>query len=336
MASDCDRKATFCRFVTTVVFCGMLSAQTVNGLWKAQSTSAPQETPVDSRLRSDTANSAASTNTANAGLAVIGAGDLLEVSVVGVPDYLKQARVGNDGRIELPLLGPVEVAGLTIEQAQQLVRKELSERRFFNDPQVSIFEKEYATQGIAVLGEVQHPGTYLLLGQHTLFEAISVAGGTTARAGSTALITHRSSATRPESVNLEYDTKNSPRSNVPVFPGDTVIVSKAGMVYVVGDVKNPSGIVMQDKSMTVLQAIAMARGTNPTAKLDGAKLIRKSAQGPQELALPLKKILTAKAPDVTLVPDDIIFVPGSSAKVAGQKGLEAIIQAATGAAIYRP
>jgi len=150
------------------------------------------------------------------------------------------------------------------------------------------------------------------------------------------VITHRDRPGEPETVTLGYDAKNSPQANVALQPGDTVVVSKAGMVYVVGDVGLPTGVVMENSGLTVLEAIAMAQGTKPTAALDKAKLIRKSPNGQEEIPLPLKKILSAKAPDVKLQPDDIVFVPSSTAKSVGKRSLEAIVQAATGVAIYRP
>jgi polysaccharide export outer membrane protein len=119
------------------------------------------------------------------------------------------------------------------------------------------------------------------------------------------------------------------------MPGDTVVVSKAPIVYVVGDVHKPSGIVMDKPQMTVLQAIALAEGTNPTAALNRAKVIRKTGGTPQEIPIQLKAILSSKAPDPLLEPDDILFVPTSTAKSAGRRGLEAVVQAATGVAIYR-
>ena len=86
--------------------------------------------------------------------------------------------------------------------------------------------------------------------------------------------------------------------------------------------------------MTVLQAIAVAEGTNPTAKLNKAKLIRKTPNGPLELPLALSDMLASKSPDIRLQAEDIIFVPNSAAKTAGRRTLEAIIQSATGLAIY--
>jgi polysaccharide biosynthesis/export protein len=187
---------------------------------------------------------------------------------LGAPDYLQQVRVSDEGHITLPFIGAMRVAGLSISGAERLVSKRLADGDFFNDPQVSIFQKEYSTQGIAVLGEVQKPGIYPLLGHRTLFEAISAAGGTTQKAGKTAVITHRDRPREPETVVLSYDAKNSPASDVSVLPGDTIVVSKAGIVYMVGDVGNPTGIVMENFDLTVLQAIALAQGTKSTAALD--------------------------------------------------------------------
>ncbi len=267
----------------------------------------------------------------------INPGDLIEVSVYGAPDFDKQVRVSSSGDIMLPMMGAIKVAGMSIRDAQKVVAKKLSDGGYFNDPNVSILEREYSTQGISVLGEVQRPGIYPMMGERTLFDAISAAGGTTPKAGNTATITHRGNSLAPETVKLEYDASHSVKSNVRVQPGDTIVVGKAGIVYVVGDVHQPSGIVMENSRITVLQAIAMAQGTNPTASLNKAKLIRKDANGaPVETPIELKKILSAKAPDLQLQPEDILFVPSSTAKSAGRRGLEAIVQAATGIAIYHP
>jgi len=161
-----------------------------------------------------------------------------------------------------------------------------------------------------------------------------VAGGTTEKAGKAAVITHRDRPREPETVMLWSDAKKSPQSNVSVLPGDTVVVSKAGVVYVVGEVGNPTGIVMENPDLTVLQAIALAQGTKSTAALGKAKLIRKTPNGQEEIPFSLKKVLSAKAPDLKLQPDDIVFVPSSAAKSAGKRSLEAIVQAATGVVAY--
>lgn len=265
---------------------------------------------------------------------VIGTGDLLKVSVLGAPDSDQEVRVGSDGNVVLNFIGAVRVAGLTTEQAQGAIAKDLVSGGFFTQPQVSVFAKEYATQGVSVLGEVQKPGVYPLLGSRNLFDVLSLAGGTTAKAGKVVSITHRDNPQLPVSVSLSDDTAESAHSNVDIYPGDTVLVSKAGIVYIVGDVHKPSGVPMDNGSMTVLQAIAMAEGTNPTAALNKAKLIRKTTAGPKEIPLALKDMLASKTPDLHLQAEDIIFVPSSAAKSATRRSMEAIIQAATGVAIY--
>ncbi len=262
-------------------------------------------------------------------------GDLLKVSVFGAPESDQQVRVGQDGNVSLNFIGTVHVAGLTPSQAQDLIAKKLVAGGYFAQPQVSIFVMEYATQGVSVMGEVLKPGVYPLLGTRRLFDVLSLAGGTGPKAGRVVSISRREHPESPRSVMLSNDPVESAKSNIEVFPGDTVVVSRAGVVYVVGDVKKPSGVIMDNGTdMTVLQAIAMAEGTNRTAKLNDAKLIRTTPTGRQELPLALKDMLSSKAPDMRLQAEDIIFVPTSAAKSAGMRTLEAIVQTASGVAIY--
>jgi len=267
---------------------------------------------------------------------LIGAGDLLEVSLYGMPDFKTDVRVSPGGEISLPMLGAVAVGGLSVEQAQLLIESRLSEKGLFNDPHVTVFEKEYATQGISLLGEVQKPGIYPLLGSRRLYDAISAAGGTTPKAGRYALITRRNDPQHSVRLPLLAGAPESMENNVIVEPGDTIVVSKAGVVYVVGDVHQPGGFVMENgNDITVLKAIALAQGTNPNASLNGARLIRKTPEGPKDVPLELKKMLAAKASDLPLQPDDIVFVPGSAGKSAAKRGAEAILQMVTGVAIWR-
>jgi polysaccharide export outer membrane protein len=267
---------------------------------------------------------------------LIGAGDLLEVSLYGMADFKTDVRVNSGGEISLPMLGTVAVNGLSVEQAEVLIERKLSQKGLFNDPHVTVFQKEYATQGISVLGEVQKPGIYPLLGSRKLYDAISVAGGTTPKAGRYVLITRRIDPQHPVQVPLLTGAPETMQNNVVVEPGDTILVSKAGVVYVVGDVRLPGGFVMENgNDITVLKAIALAQGTNPNAALNATRLIRKTPEGPKDVPLDLKKILAAKAPDPQLQPDDVVFVPGSAGKSAAKRGAEAVLQMATGIAIWR-
>jgi polysaccharide biosynthesis/export protein len=263
----------------------------------------------------------------------IGSGDLLTIGVNGAPEYQRDVRVDARGKVSLPMIGQIKIEGLSPSEAEGAIAQKLQEGGFFNHPQVSVFVKEYAAEGVSILGEVQKPGIYPLLGHRTLLDAISAAGGITPRAGKTVTIAHRNHPEDGETITLSHDEGKS-MDNRPVSPGDTIVVSKAGLVYVVGAVIEPMGIIMENSHLTVLQAIAMAHGTTPTASLNSAKVIRKASTNPQEIPIPLKTILSTKEHDVVLQPDDILFVPTSSAKVATHKGLEAILQAATGIAIY--
>jgi polysaccharide biosynthesis/export protein len=265
---------------------------------------------------------------------VIGAGDLLQIAVFGADDFDKVVRVSSSGDVSLPFIGSVRLAGLTTTQAEKLLEKRLLDGGYFADPQVSVFEKEYQTQGVSVAGEVQKPGIYPMLGSHRLFDVISAASGTTLKAGNQVTISHRDASQPPQTVTLAGNSSDSTRNNPEVLPGDTVVVQKAGIVYVVGDVRTPGGFVMDKPVVTVLQALAMAQGANTTAKLDAARLIRRTGDQREDVPIALKKILSSQAPDVNLQADDILFVPNSRAKSALHRGLEAIVQAATGVAIY--
>jgi polysaccharide export outer membrane protein len=267
---------------------------------------------------------------------VLQSGDLLVISLYGIPDFNREVRVAEKGDIVLPLIGTLHVAGLTIQGAETLVRNRLIQGGFFVDPQVSITARESASLGTSILGEVQKPGIYFLPGQRTLFDAIAAAGGTTQRAGNTITITHRGHPDESQKVTLPPNQTLPPASNVAVTAGDTIVVSKAGIVYVMGDVRLPGGFVMENSDLTVLQALAMAQGANPTAKLDQTMLIRRALDGRQEIPVPLSKVMAAKSPDVKLLDSDIIFVPRSNTKAGFRRGLEAAMQTVIGVAIYRP
>ena len=162
------------------------------------------------------------------------------------------------------------------------------------------------------------------------FDLISAAGGLNERAGRSLSVTHRSDPDKALTIDITRNLQDNPDTNIAVFPGDTIIVRKADIVYVVGDVARPSGLVMEAGNLTVLQAVALSGGTTKTAKLSGAKILRKGPGGGMvETPVPLKKILQAKAPDLQLQADDILVVPSSTGKVIAGATLQAALQAAT-------
>ncbi len=266
----------------------------------------------------------------------LGAGDLVEVGVYGVPELATKARVSSDGDLYLPLIDYVHVGGLSLEEAQKLLEKRLDDGGFVKSPHVTIFVNEYASQAVTVMGEVGKPGVYPILGDRRLFDLISAAGGFTDKAGRTLTITHRNQPDKPESVHLARNLMDSPETNVDVHPGDTVEVHRAPIIYVVGDVGRPSGLLVDNGTLTVLQAIALAGGTNRTAKLSGARILRKSdgPNGVTETPVPLKKMLRAQAADIPLQANDILFVPVSGAKILAGRSIEAAFALTTAVSIY--
>lgn len=263
----------------------------------------------------------------------IGPGDMLDVSVYNVPELSQKVRVSAAGDAYLALIGYVHLDGLTADQAQALIEQKLVDGAFLKSPHVTVYVADYTNQGVSVMGEIAHPGIYPVTGERRLMDLIAAAGGLTPRAGRVVYITHRDHPKDPITVALNGDATDA-KSNVDILPGDTVMFSKAGVVYVVGDVGHASGFIMDNnESLTVLQAIALAGGTNRTAKLDGAQIIRKTPKGPEQIPIPLKKILSAKAKDMPLQADDVLFVPSSAAKSFMGRSMEAILQITTGLAL---
>jgi polysaccharide export outer membrane protein len=254
---------------------------------------------------------------------------LVEVSVYNVPEMDTKTRVSNTGDIYLPLVDYVHVDGLTVDEAESVIEKRLEQGGYVKSPHVQLFVQEYASSaGANVMGEVNKPGIYPVLGEQTLLTVISAAGGFTDRAGKSITITRHDQPATPITVPLSLNQQDHPETNVPVYSGDTIIVRRADIIFVVGDVIHPSGLMMGDGGrLSVLQAIALAGGTTPTAKLNGARIIRKGPSGLTELPVPLKDLLKAKSQDVPLEANDILFVP--SGRNLGRSASTALQMAAT-------
>jgi polysaccharide biosynthesis/export protein len=265
----------------------------------------------------------------------ISAGDLLDLNVFDTPELSTKLRVDEHGNVSLPLAGVLQVSGMTAEQAGLAIEAHLRQTDILKDPHVSVTVLEYATQGVTVVGEVKNPGVYPLLGSHGLLDLISAAGGVTPNAGKAVTVTHRADPDHPVVVKVESKPGSAAAFKVDISPGDTIMVSHAGIVYVVGDVGKPGGFLIENNDrLTVLQAVALAQGTNKTAALNQAKLIRKTETGREETPVPLKKILSNKASDESLADGDILFIPSSQAKNAAYRGMEAALQMATGVVVY--
>jgi polysaccharide biosynthesis/export protein len=303
------------------------SGQTSNGQAKTSDSTKPP----------DAASQASTSQAKNAGdqsgIVKLGPGDLIEVAVYNVPELATKARVGNSGDVYLPLIDYVHVEGLTQEEAQTVIEKRLESGGFVRNPHVTIFVDEANSQGVTVLGEVSKPGIYPDPVDRKLYQVVSEAGGFTASASrKIGIIRHNQ--TEAIHIDLPRNLADDVSGNVDVLPGDTIMVPKAPIVYVVGDVGRPSGFLVDNGTLTVLQALALAGGTNRTAKMGAARIIRKTPSGMTETNVQLKKMLEAKVPDVTLQADDILFVPVSGARVAATRSLEAAMTLTTAVGIY--
>jgi len=265
----------------------------------------------------------------------IGPGDDLDISVFGLPELSEHARVSDLGDVSLPLIGHLHLAGLSSDQAQALIERRLADGHFINNPHVSVYVKEYTTEGISLMGEVNRPGVYSALGAHRLLDLIQTAGGLTSKAGRTVTVAHRDDPETPITLTLSNDAAKTAANNIEVLPGDTIVVSKAGIIYVVGEVNRPGGFVMEDNKITASQVLAMAAGPTRTAVLNGTKMIRHTPEGLKDIPLPLKKILEAKIPDIELQSDDIIWVPNSKTKGIAAAIPSTAINLLLNLAIYR-
>jgi len=264
----------------------------------------------------------------------IGPGDLIELKVFNVQELGQDIRVSDQGDANVNLIGSVHLAGLTTSDAQKLIARKLQEGNFVLNPYVSILIREYGTQGVSVLGEVKNPGVYQVLGTRTLLDVISLAGGTTQFADSHATIRRHSDGSLV-AVAVTRDAKASLTSDVELQPGDRVIIPRAGVIYVLGDVDHPGGFLMHDDGrMTILQALALAGGSTRTASLSGTRLIRRTANGFTDTNLALNKILQGKVADSQLEADDILYIPNSAVKSAVYRTAPSIVSSAATAAIY--
>jgi polysaccharide export outer membrane protein len=263
----------------------------------------------------------------------LGIGDLIEITVFGVPDLSTKTRISGSGDIYLPLIDYVHVADLTTDEAQELIQKRLEDGGFVRGPHVSIFVDESASQGITMVGEVARPGTYPAIGERRLFDLISAAGGLSERAGRNVTIERRGDPGQKIELQLSSNLVDDTKDNVDVFPGDTIIVSRAGIIYVVGDVNHPSGFLIEDNALSVLKALALAGGGTRTSALSKTRILRQTPNGVQEIPVNLKKVLYAKAPDVALVKGDILFVPGSGPKAAAYRTADVAMSVTTALAV---
>jgi polysaccharide export outer membrane protein len=260
----------------------------------------------------------------------VGSEDLLEIAVFEDEKFNKTVRVSSQGNISLPLLGILRVKGLTASEVEREIRDLLAEK-YFQDPHVTVFIKEYRSQRISVLGAVKTPSVYDISGQKTVLEALAMAGGLIQDASHLVFLIRppRPEETVQESKETERETaktfvidldelviKSNWALNMTLLNGDIINVPVSGRVFVGGYVKQPGGFPMMGKRVTVSQAVAMAGGLAPKADGSEARIFRFSERdGRKEtLIANIYEIEAGKARDIEVKENDIVIVPLSGVK----------------------
>ena len=264
----------------------------------------------------------------------------------------KALRIEGNGSLTIPLIGSMTAMGLTPKQLAAEISKRLE--RYYQKPQVVVSVSEYRSQPVSVIGAVNTPGIHQLQGRKTLVEMLSMAGGLRQDAGPAVIVTRRAEwgpipvANATQDASQRYSTAQielksvmsagRPVDNIAIRPNDILSIPKAQMVYVIGEVERSGGFVLNDSDgVSVLQALSLAGGMKSTAAAKNARILRPAQESSAREGLPvnLPELLSGKAADVSLHPDDILFIPDNRPKKAAMRAAEAAIQTVTGVVIWR-
>ncbi len=246
----------------------------------------------------------------------IGAKDLITISVFDVPELNITVRVAEDGTITLPLLGNIKLEGLTRAEIEKHLAS-LLEQKYLKNAQVTVFIKEYQSKMVSIIGAIVKPGNYELLGEKTILELLSIAGGLTGDASNSIIIIRKLKSGDSISLKIKLDDlmlKGDPKLNIPLKAGDIVNipVERFMNIYIFGEVNKPGHLKMiKDENNTLLRAIAQAAGFTDRAR-KGSILIKRKVDGKErKIKINAKKILKGKITDFILMDNDIIHVPES-------------------------
>lgn len=247
-------------------------------------------------------------------------GDLISVHLYGVAEFNLTVRVSLDGSVQLPLIGQVNLRGLTVAEAERQIAKQLVSAGMIKDPQVSVQVVEAPNRVATVTGEVHNPSVVPILGQRHLIDVLSAVGGLNTTASHIITI-DRPGLAAPISVDLGTDPARSSQADIPIFPGDTIIVARTGIVYVLGAFKTQGAFPLNGSMpLTLMQVVALAGGANYEGKLNDARIIRTIGHERTEVPINIKKITHGHARDPLLQADDIVFLPTSDMKAAIKAG----------------
>ena len=228
------------------------------------------------------------------------------------------------------------MAGLTPIQAARKIEAELKSHGILIDPHVTVAIAEYASQGATVTGQVHVPGVYPTVGNRRLLDMIALAGGVAPTAGRVATIIHRDDPQHPHDVHLVANNNTlDAQENPVIYPGDTVVIDKAGIIYIMGDVGRGGGyLIDNNEHLSLLQALTLAGGWTKTSAQSKVILIRKVPQGREEIKLDVSHVVHGEQADIKVANGDIVYVPSSIGKIFAYQGIAAVVQGAEQAVVY--
>ena len=273
-------------------------------------------------------------------------GDLVDIRVLNLPELdQSKLRVTDSGEIPLLLLGPIKIEGLTPGEAGKAIAAAYIDRHVLRNAHVSVTleDSSYAFHSATVFGYVAGAtgsGTngisIPLPAPKPLLQVLAMAGGLSDRASHTVTIQRRDPDIKPFKVLIPNDPDAALANDVMVYPGDTVVVPRAGIVYVLGNVGTPHGQVMQeDGKITLLQALSQAGSPLPPAGLSKVMIFRKENGQYQQIPVNVGQMVKGKIPDMQLVAEDVVWVPFSIGKnlLVNAAGIVSSLGAATTSAI---
>ena len=244
----------------------------------------------------------------------LGPEDVIEVRVFELDQLNRTLRVSGNGKIELPLVGSIEVSGLTPNKVGAQIADRLRDR-YVQNPQVSIFITEFKSQKVSLLGAVASPASYPLSGQRRLLQLLAEAGSLGPEAGNTLYVFRQTEDGRSARLTVplnELLLQGDPRWNVLLRPGDVISVppEQAIAVTVLGAVNSPGVHKLPvGDGATLLKAVALAGGLNERASKKGIQIKRSENDGSETvIKVNLGDILSGKKPDVVLREGDVVVV----------------------------
>lgn len=238
-------------------------------------------------------------------------GDLVEVVVFEAQELKREVRVGDQGSIILPLIGPTQVKGLTTREAAAKIESEYR-KKYLEDPHVDIFVKEYRGGKITLLGALRKPGTFDYFGKQRLLDVLSIGEGLSDKAGRTVHVRRAGQDPQhPSTFLIDLDDvvlRGQSELNIPIDRGDVIFVPEAGAVFVDGAIRKP-GTYSVRPGMTIHEAIVDAGGFTTTADEGNIKLVRRVAEGKRDvIKVGIEDLRAGSANDLLVQDRDIIFV----------------------------